>query len=106
MAILKFFKVPRHQRFGYIPRYWDPDKEELQERVRRAEQAGTGDTEAVKARLSTGFRNRAGYTPRGRARSQQTFRSNMILLIVIAGLIVVSYVVIQVYLPKIIQYLE
>lgn len=104
MAMLNFFKVTKHQRFGYIPRYWDPDKEELQKRVRIAEKVGEGSAEAVKARLATGFRNRGGYAPR--ARGRQAFRSNMILLIVIIGLIVASYYAIQVYLPKLIQFIE
>jgi len=30
-----FTKVPEHQRFNYVPRYYDPKKEEMQERVAR-----------------------------------------------------------------------
>jgi len=30
-----FTKVPEHQRFNYVPRYYDPKKEEMQERVVR-----------------------------------------------------------------------
>jgi hypothetical protein len=30
-----FFKVPRHKRFEYTPRIWDPAKEERDERLKR-----------------------------------------------------------------------
>jgi hypothetical protein len=30
-----FFKIPKHKRFGYTPRIWDPAKEEREERIRR-----------------------------------------------------------------------
>lgn len=36
---MKFFslftKTPAHQRFNYVPRYWDPKKEEMMEREAR-----------------------------------------------------------------------
>jgi hypothetical protein len=33
-----FTKTPQHQRFNYIPRFYDPQKEELAERVSRIKQ--------------------------------------------------------------------
>jgi hypothetical protein len=33
-----FFKVPQHKRFEYIPRIWDPAKEEREERLRRIQE--------------------------------------------------------------------
>lgn len=35
-----FFKAPRHQRFQFNPRYYDPDQEELEQRIRLAEREG------------------------------------------------------------------
>ncbi|MCR9288665.1 MAG: hypothetical protein NXI23_14915 [Bacteroidetes bacterium] len=105
MALLRFFKTPKHQRFGYIPRYWNPEKEELLERVKRAKGAGQGDTDAIKSRIRGGFKSRGGYVTND-SRARQTARSNMILVIVIFALIVVSYLALGIYLPKILQYLE
>lgn len=34
----RFFKLPKHRTFSYKPRYYDPVKEELQERKRLIEQ--------------------------------------------------------------------
>lgn len=41
------FKLPKYRSFNYPPRYYDPDHEELMERVRKAEQErdGTVDTD-------------------------------------------------------------
>ena len=106
MALLRFFKTPKHQRFGYIPRHWNPEREELLERVERAKRSGEGDTEAIKSRLKGGFRTRGGYMATNNSRARQTARSNIILIIVIFGLIVVSYIAIEVYLPMIMKMLE
>lgn len=34
--IFSFFKTPKHQRFNYNPRYYNPEEEERQERLRKA----------------------------------------------------------------------
>jgi hypothetical protein len=33
-----FFKIPNHKRFEYIPRVWDPAKEEREERLKRIQE--------------------------------------------------------------------
>ena len=33
-----FFKVPEHKRFEYIPRYWNPEKEEREARLKRIQE--------------------------------------------------------------------
>jgi hypothetical protein len=101
MAVFRFLKLPKHQKYEYIPRYWDPQKEELEDRLKRIEGIKSGDAEAVKARLSGGFRR--GYQQGGNARfrKQQAKRSNLILLVVIAALIFLTYMFISVYLPEI-----
>lgn len=41
--IFSFFKTPRHQRFNYTPRYWNPEEEERQERYKQLRgEAGGG----------------------------------------------------------------
>ena len=47
MAVFRFLKLPKHQKYDYIPRYWDPQKEELDERLKRIEDIKSGDAEAV-----------------------------------------------------------
>jgi hypothetical protein len=33
-----FFKIPKHKRFEYTPRIWDPAKEEREERIKRIQE--------------------------------------------------------------------
>ena len=35
MGIPRFIKLPGHKQFNYTPRYWDPEKEEREERIRQ-----------------------------------------------------------------------
>lgn len=105
MALLKFFKTPRHQKFEYRPRHWDPRKEELQQRIQQAKARNSGDPEAMKARISSGMRRSFG-KENAQARSRGVRRSNMILLGVIGALLLVSYTLLTVYLPEIINMIE
>lgn len=34
--IVSFFKTPKHQRFNYTPRYYNPEEEARQDRLRKA----------------------------------------------------------------------
>ena len=38
MGIPRFIKLPTYKRFEYSPRYWDPEKEERDERIRQIKQ--------------------------------------------------------------------
>ncbi|GJM05734.1 MAG: hypothetical protein DHS20C09_17300 [marine bacterium B5-7] len=101
MAVFRFFRLPKHQKYDYIPRYWDPRQEELEERLQRIEDIKNGDAEAIKARLSGGFK-RGGYQQGNvRFRRSQAKRSNLILLGVLVMLLFLSYMFISVYLPEI-----
>ncbi|TCN73204.1 hypothetical protein [Acetobacteroides hydrogenigenes] len=44
--ILRFFKLPKHRSFNYKPRYYDPIKDEVQERVKLIEQEMNADKES------------------------------------------------------------
>jgi len=100
---LKFFKIPKHQRFDYKPRFWDADKEDLEKRMKASGNSKETDAEAMKARISSRLRSRGGYHPGKRDQSKQLFRSNMILLASVVILVILSFIIIQVYLPKILQ---
>ena len=38
MGIPRFIKLPTYKRFEYSPRYWDPEKEDREERIRQIKQ--------------------------------------------------------------------
>lgn len=105
MAVLRFFRVPKHQQYDYKPRYWDPKKEELEERLKQIEERSGNDPQAIKARLAGGGFRR-GYQSDGSYRKRQVLRSNAILMGIVVVLIIFSYLFLSVYLPQIINVLE
>jgi len=105
MALLRFNKLPKHQHFEYKPRFWQPEKEELEERLKRIEAVGTDDPEAMKGRISAGFRNRS-YGNLGGYRRQQVVRSNVMLFAIVVGLLLIAFIMLTNYLPRLIQFFE
>jgi len=61
-------------------------------------------TEAMKARISSGLKR--GYRGDERLRKQRVMRSNLVLIGVIAVLCVLSYLVLTIYLPEIVEAVE
>lgn len=54
-----FFKPAKHNRFSFNPRYYDPDKEELEKRIRLAEREMTIDKteeELRKMKIKSSFK--------------------------------------------------
>jgi len=99
MGFLRLFKPPSHQQFSYKPRYWDPKKEEAEQLRKRVEQLETGGVDAMKTRISGGFRQGAGGKAAGKYRSARVQRSNGTLLIVLVCLLVVTYIAYKMYFP-------
>lgn len=106
MAFLRLFKTPKAQQFSYKPRYWDPKKEEAEERRARIEMLQEGGVDAMKQRLRGGFRKGAGGEAAGRYRSQRVAKSNYSLIIIMVVLLVVSFLLINVYFPDLEQLLN
>lgn len=107
MAGFRFFKTPKPQRFEYKPRFYDPEKEELMDRIRSAEQEEDYSAENVKSRISGGFRRKTGgYATDRQFRSQQVKRSNFRLLIIVAFLSFMGYVLFSSNLTSLKQILE
>ncbi|MDR1984668.1 MAG: hypothetical protein LBQ28_07585 [Prevotellaceae bacterium] len=59
---ITFFKIPKHRVFNYKPRYYDADKEELNERVRKIEEGlkQNNDEEYTFKRENINFRKAYG----------------------------------------------
>lgn len=104
MAFMNPFKVPKHQRYKYIPRYWEPEKEDLQERVRQASNEGNTNATDMKSRISRGFQRRA-YV-RGNPSSSGTRRSNLILVAAVIGLCYLTFLLLGKYMPVIEKWLQ
>ena len=107
MAMFRVFKTPKHQKFEYRPRYWDPEKEALKGRLEKFDDGSKNNPEAIKARIASGFK-RGGRGGGGDSafRGRYLKRSNTILLIVVIALIGISYFFISVYLPNFVKMFE
>lgn len=97
-------KLPKNRQYKYHPRYWNPKKEELEERLKKAELRKNGDKEAIKDRISSGFRK--GYVADNGFRRQKVMRSNMTLIGIIVLLLLLTYYGLTVYLPKMLDALN
>lgn len=83
-----FSKVPKHQRFNYIPRHYDPIKDELEQRVRSKELDSINSKEARRYRIQEGIRRNQSYT---KTRSESTLRSNVIIVALVAALATMAF---------------
>jgi hypothetical protein len=91
MAIIRLFRLPRNKRFNYQPLYYDPEKEEKQERMRRIESEL-----GIKREVTEGYRTtitrgsmRSYFHKNEKARKQSNFR----LVIIILFLLFVAYLI-------------
>ena len=108
MKLPRVFSTPKHQRYEYKPRFYDAKKEDLERRLKEIqERKEGGDVEKSKARISQGFQSRGGsFSASTEYRSKQVVRSNMLLLAIIVVLLCVTYLLLNVYLPEILDALN
>lgn len=86
-----------------MPRYYDPDKEELQRRLSRYNRNST-DVDLSKERIRGGLRRK--YRVANEYSQNTRNRSNKILLFTIAILLLITFHFINEYLPVIITSFE
>ncbi len=84
--------------------HYDARKEELKERLDELEKIRGEGLEATKARISSGMRR--GYLADQSYRQKQVTRSNVILVMIVAMLLVLGYLLLDVYLPELVNFLE
>jgi hypothetical protein len=99
-----FGKKIKPQGFHFNPRYFDPEKEDREARLRAAREATSGDTEAIKSRISAGFKN-----PRrsqSNAYKSAKRRSNITVIITLGVLLVLVYILLTQFLPQIEKMVE
>lgn len=85
-----FGKRPKHKKFGYIPRFYDEEKERLEQVVQR-HKGDKSDADKAKQRISAGIRQR--YTGDDSYRKKNVKRSNLRILYVFIILCFVSYLI-------------
>ncbi len=100
MGIFKVFRLPKHSRYNYIPRYYDPDKEALDERMKKIQLQSEDSAEGMKTRIAAGLRRGQGD---GSLRRKSVLRSNVLILGIIVILVMLSVLFINYYLPRILE---
>lgn len=103
MAFFSFSKRIKNRQFDYIPRYYDPDKEELEKRLKLYNRQGD-DVDLAKERIRGGFSR--NYRQAGDYAKKQKRRSNRILLMTLAVLVLLTLILLTQYLPKIVATFE
>jgi hypothetical protein len=96
---LKFFSLPKPRQFDFKPRYYDPDKEEREERERRIReelglvsgQPARGDQEGYRPHIRGQFRKAMQRS--SRISPDAIRQSNRRILIIIGILILLLYMV-------------
>lgn len=87
-----FGKTPKHKKFGYIPRFYDEEKERLQEQLDQ-HRGDITDEEKVKRRISSGLRQR--YVGDESYRKANVKKSNFRILYVLVILMFISYIILS-----------
>ena len=91
MSFLKFNKRPKHKRFDYIPRFYDPKKEELDKIVDSYKEMG--DADAAKTRIRSGLRNK--YRGDSSYKRSQERSANIRLVSIIFVLFLITYLILK-----------
>ncbi len=89
MGIPRFIKLPTHKQFNYSPRYWDPEKEEREERIRqiKLEMGIEVPSDPNRTTIKRGsFRQASRHT-----KVKATRSSNIRLVIILAVLLMLAY---------------
>lgn len=93
MSFFNFNKKAKHRRFDFIPRYYDADKEDLQNRLRIYDSENLDQTELAKNRIRSGLRTKyridEGY------KSEQKSKSNRTLLYVFVTLALITWLILR-----------
>ena len=90
MGIPRFIKLPGHKRFNYTPRYWDPEKEEFEERVRRIKQEMGVEVPRDPNRTTI---RRGSFRQVRNLKVKATRNSNIRLVVILAVLFIISYLI-------------
>ncbi len=102
MFFIKYQK-PQTRQFNYQPRYYDPQKEELEQKVRKHESShGSTDGDMVKARMSRHF---SDYRLSGRTTKAPWAGSNSRMVMIMVGLFLATYYILSRYSGVILRFL-
>lgn len=97
MALINFFNRTKHRKFEYIPRFYNPEKEDLQNRLAKYKNLEKGSLENTKMNIQAGLRNRA---PRS---GGFNLRYSLLVMLIIVILLLISIYLFSAFLPRFIE---
>jgi hypothetical protein len=116
MGLFSFLKPTKPVGFTYHARfsddragkvkYYNEDKDLFMERLREVrEQAESDDPENRKARIRRQLQRKNSLLADKKYRQQKVLRSNLTILLLIVGLVALTFAVLDIYLPRLLQFL-
>ncbi|MEZ5072719.1 MAG: hypothetical protein R2751_17600 [Bacteroidales bacterium] len=90
MGVPRFIKLPSHNQFQYQPRYWDPEKEAREERIRDIK-LELGLEVPKSGRSRTTLKRGAFRQAQKSTRSKANRSANIRLVIILAVLFALAY---------------
>ena len=95
MIKIGFGKRVKPKSFGFIPRFYDPVKEERNERLAKYQETDDASVQVdqLKSRIKSGMRQKFYGDPKIRSNVER--RSNIRLLFIIITLFLISYVILK-----------
>lgn len=111
MGLFKFNKIAKYKKFHYVPRYYDPEKEERDAIIRRAKgEAGLipedeedSDLENAKFRISRAFHSR-GISNEYSRKSHKNSNIRIILIVIVLSALV--YIILNTNVEGLIKLIE
>jgi len=91
MGLPRFIKLPGHKQFTYAPRYWDPDKEAREERIRSIKQEMGIEVPSSPNRLT--IKRGSFRQVRQTVKVKANRSSNIRLVVILAILFVIAYLI-------------
>lgn len=87
-----FGKRPKHKKFDYVPRFYDPEKEALEETINKYK-GEVSDADKAKRRIKSGLRQR--YIGDDNYRRANVKKSNFRVLYIIVILCFLTYMILK-----------
>lgn len=93
---LSLFKLPNsHKRFEYVPRYYDPKKEELKKKLEATAAKENNEVLDSSRTREISFRAKTADRWSNSAYKTQNMRANLRLVLILAGVIILFYFIFQ-----------
>lgn len=86
---ISFFKTPQHRAFHYSPLYWNPDKEEFEERVAHSREEAKAEKETQERHYVPGSSIRGSFKKNIEIQRRTPKNQGIIRWIVIVSLVVI-----------------